>query len=260
METLQRIITSVLFQRLVNKRMFSAFFGWVANRKLPHRFLLRLLDGFSKTFHTDIAEFEFDRSTVRTFNEFFARELKPGARTLHGPICSPADGFISSFGPVADYQLFQVKGKPYPLNDLIGEQSNTSATSFLSIYLSLGDYHRVHMPFDATLLSIKRIPGTLYSLSPNTLEKIDRVYCRNERVVMKGVSAFGNFYLILVGAIVVGKIVLNKNAILNAEIKQGTEIGHFKMGSSVLLVVDSDILANLPDTIQTHLKMGDALC
>lgn len=260
METLQRIITSVLFQRLVNKRAFSALFGWLANKELPKRYLLRLIDAFVHAFHTDLDEFEFDPNEVRTFNEFFARKLKPGIRTFHHPLCAPADGFLSAFGPVTNGQLFQVKGKPYLLTELVQEKSPLQAKSFLSIYLSLGDYHRVHLPFDATLTAIKRIPGTLYSLSPNTLDKVDRVYCKNERVVLEGVSAFGPFYLILVGAIVVGAISIDKNAILNTEIKRGTEIGHFEMGSTVLLLLDSDVLANLNHTLNTHLKTGDALC
>lgn len=260
METLQRIITSVLFQRLVNKRAFSALFGWLANKALPKRYLLRLIDTFAHAFHTDLDEFEFDPNTVRTFNDFFARTLKPGVRTFQHPLCAPADGYLTGFGSVTNNQLFQVKGKPYSLTELVQEESPVQTRSFLSIYLSLGDYHRVHLPFDATLTAIKRIPGTLYSLSPNTLQKIDRVYCRNERVVFKGVSAFGSFYLILVGAIVVGAISIDKNAILNTEIKRGTEIGHFELGSTVLLVLDSDVLANLNDTLNTHLKTGDALC
>ena len=260
MKQLQELITSVTFQRWANKKAVSGFFGWLANRALPHRILLRIIDAYATSFHVDLTEFEFDRDKVRTFNEFFARSLKPGIRTFQKPICSPADGFVSSFGPIVDNQLFQVKGKPYSMAELLDGEPTFQAKSFLSIYLSLGDYHRVHLPFDATLLSIQRIPGTLYSLGPETLEKIDKIYCRNERVVLEGVSKIGHFYLILVGAIVVGEISINKNAILNAEIKLGTEIGHFNMGSTVLLVLDSDLLANLPYTIKTHLKTGDALC
>jgi phosphatidylserine decarboxylase len=260
MEHLQKLITNVTFQRWANKRAVSAFFGWLANRRLPQGWLIRLIDAFVRAFETDLSEYEYHPGSVRTFNDFFARKLRPGARSFQGTICSPADGYVSSFGPVVNGQLFQVKGKPYGLDDLLGLKAPFKVASYLSIYLSLGDYHRVHLPFDATLLSIRHIPGTLYSLSPGTLEKIDRVYCRNERVVLEGLSPLGHFYLIFVGAIVVGKIELNKKCILNAEIKQGTEIGHFRMGSSVLLLLDSNELAERPFTLNTHLKSGDALC
>lgn len=260
MERLQKLITSVAFQRWANKKAVSAFFGWLANIPLPRPWLLRLIDAYVRTFHIDLSEYDCPLDSVRTFNDFFARALKPNARIFTGLICSPADGYVSSFGAVTENQLYQVKGKPFSLNELLKEKAPIQAQSYLTIYLSLGDYHRVHLPFDATLLSIKRIPGTLFSLSPTTLESIDDVYCRNERVVLEGNSAQGHFYLILVGAIVVGKIQINKNCILNAEIKQGTEVGHFEMGSSVLLVLDSNALVDLPYTMNTHLKTGDSLC
>ncbi len=260
MELLQKLITSVTFQRWANKRAVSAIFGWLANQRLPHRWLIQLIDAFARSFQTDLSEYDYHPDRVRTFNDFFARSLKPGARTFSGPICSPADGFVSSFGSVVDDRMVQVKGKTYSLSDLLQVKAPVRARSFLSIYLTLGDYHRVHLPFDATLLSIRRIPGTLYSLSRGTLDKIDRVYCRNERVVLEGTSPLGQFYLILVGAIVVGQIDINKNCILNAEIRQGTEIGHFKMGSSVLLILESEVLTKLPHTLETHVKSGDSLC
>jgi len=259
MQRLQKIITSVPFQRCINKKALSACFGWLANRQLPRNLLLWLIDAFVHSFSIDLSEFEFERDAVRTFNEFFTRKLKPGARVLNGSIGAPADGFVSSFGLVRNHQLFQIKGKPYLLKDLLKDQPSFQNGSFLSIYLSLADYHRVHLPFDATITSIRKIPGTLYSLSAKTLEKIDRVYCRNERVVLEGVCAFGRFYLLLVGAIVVGKIELNPDCVLNVPLKQGTEIGHFKLGSTVVLILESDQLSQLPDCIE-HLKMGDSLC
>lgn len=259
MQRLQKFITSVPFQRSVNKKALSACFGWLANRQLPRRFLLRMIDAFVHSFSIDLSEFELNRNSVATFNEFFTRKLKPGARGLKGAICSPADGSVSSFGLVRQNQLFQVKGKTYLLNDLLKQKPDFQNGSFLSIYLSLADYHRVHLPFDATLTAIRKIPGTLYSLSPKTLEKIDRVYCRNERVVLEGVCAFGRFYLLLVGAIVVGKIEINPDCTLNTPLKQGMEVGSFQMGSSVLLVLETEQLSHLPDNIE-HLKMGDALC
>lgn len=259
MQRLQKIITSIPFQRCVNKKALSACFGWLANRRLPHHFLLRLIDAFVHSFSIDLSEFDFKRDSVRTFNEFFTRKLKPGSRACGGEICAPADGFVSSIGAVGQNRLFQVKGKTYHLKDLLNDQPSFQNGSFLSIYLSLADYHRVHLPFDATLLSIRRIPGTLYSLSPKTLEKIDRVYCRNERVVLEGVCAFGRFYLLLVGAIVVGKIEINPDCALNRPLKQGMEVGSFQMGSSVLLVLESEKLSHLADNLE-HLKMGDTLC
>lgn len=258
METLQRIITSLFFQRMVNKKAFSALFGHVAEWRLPHRFLLRTIRSFTNAFQTDLNEFEFNPNTIQTFNEFFARKLKPEVRTCSGSVCSPADGVVSSFGPMQQNQLFQVKGKPYLLNELIQGQPTFLEGTYLSIYLSLGDYHRVHLPFDATIISIKKIPGTLYSLNPKTMEKVDKVYCRNERVILEGFSSIGRFYLILVGAIVVGKIEINPACLPNAPLKQGMEVGCFKMGSSVLLILESDTLMKI--ALDTHLKMGDALC
>lgn len=243
---------------MVNKKAFSALFGRIAERRLPHRFLERIIHSFTDSFHIDLTEYEYDSKTVSTFNEFFTRKLKPGARIFSGTVCSPADGFVSSIGAMQHMQLLQIKGKSYLLNELIQGQPSFLEGTYLGIYLSLGDYHRVHLPFDATIGSIKRIPGTLYSLSKKTLDEVDKVYCRNERVVLEGLSALGRFYLIMVGAIVVGKIELNPACQLNTPLRQGMELGYFKMGSSVLLILESDIRMNI--SLDKHLKTGESLC
>jgi phosphatidylserine decarboxylase len=258
MKRIYRLITSDFFQRVANKRMFSRMFGLLANFRFRPKRLERILEGFLKAYPVTLSDFELDN--VRTFNDFFSRRLKPGARQFHGSVCSPADGFVSASGLMTESKLYQVKGKPYQLNDLLQQKPGFQTGSYFCIYLSLGDYHRVHLPFDATLRSIRRVPGTLYSLNPKTLERIDRVYCRNERVILEGESKLGRFYLILIGAIVVGKIRIHKNCILNAEIKQGTEVGHFEMGSTVLLVLESEVLGNLTCTKDTHLLTGEPLC
>lgn len=133
MERLQKLITSVTFQRWANKKAVSAFFGWLANIRLPKPWLHRLIHAFVHSFHIDLSEYDYLPDRVRTFNEFFARKLKSGVRVFSGSLCSPADGFIASFGPVLANQMFQVKGKPYSLNELLQEKQPLQMQSYLNL-------------------------------------------------------------------------------------------------------------------------------
>lgn len=269
MNFIQNILTSITFQKLVNQKKISAFFGWLSNAHIPPRLLRRVIRKFIKTHQIDISQYDFDITKVKSFNEFFIRKLKSGQRVFDGKICSSVDGFISSFGPISHNQLFQVKGNYYPLEMLLNQEESFHNGSFITTYLSPADYHRVHVPFDATITKVKKIPGKLYSVNKKTIETIDKVYCRNERIVLEGIASFGKFYLVLVGAIVVGKIKLSfTNQILkfnetysyNISLKQGDEVGYFELGSTVLLILESNDLANLKFSPHQKIHLGDKLC
>lgn len=266
---LQKIITSHLFQRLVNKRVVSAFFGWLSQLHLPASFLKKVISGFVREFNTDLSEYDFNIEKVNSFNDFFSRKLLPGKRIFAGKIASPADGILSASGKLAKDTFFPVKGTNCSFADFTRESPAFTSGSFAVIYLGLGDYHRVHMPFDAIITGIRWIPGTKFSVTEKTLTHFKRVFCRNERMVIQGTSETGAFYIVLVGAIVVGKIKLaipvddlrkNQKKPVNIPMNQGDELGHFEMGSSVVLLVESEDLSsiNMPD--KQTLKTGDQLC
>lgn len=201
-----------------------------------------------------------DPAFYATFNDFFTRELKPGARPIaegETVLVHPADGAVSQFGPIIDGSLIQAKGHTYTALELLGGDETLAKQftdgGFATIYLSPRDYHRVHMPCDGTLREMIYIPGDLFSVNPLTARNVPNLFARNERVVCIFDTAFGPMAQVLVGATIVGSIEVvwagtitpptgnvihrwhysqeGKNAV---QLKKGDEMGRFKLGSTVI--------------------------
>ena len=198
--------------------------------------------------------------SYKTFNDFFVRELKYGARPIDeepNTLSHPADACVSQFGSIKEDLLFQAKGHYFEICDLVGGDQ-TLADEFISgdfatLYLSPSDYHRVHMPCDGTLRQMIYIPGDLFSVNPLTAKNVPNLFARNERVVCVFDTEHGPFLQILVGATIVGSIETvwagtitppqgdavrrwhypcgGEEAIT---LKKGEEMGRFKLGSTVI--------------------------
>lgn len=198
------------------------------------------------------------------FNHFFTRALRPDARPVvqgTGQIACPADSIISQLGAISDGQIFQAKGHTYSLVELLGG-SETMARPyhngrFITMYLSPGDYHRVHMPLGGRLKEMMYIPGRLFSVSPDYTETVSHLFTRNERVVSVFQTEAGVMAVILVGAIFVGSIetvwageitsprgkginVTIYNDANAVELARGEEMGRFNMGGSTIIVLFGD--------------------
>ena len=190
-----------------------------------------------------------------TFNSFFTRRLKPGLRPIDSEprsITSPADGSISQIGTLQQDLLLQAKGISYSLAALLGGQSHLVELflggSFATIYLAPKDYHRVHMPVSGTLQETVFIPGQLFSVNTETAQAVPNLFARNERLVSIFKTEHGPVAVILVGAMLVGSIqtvwgattvsrtILRSQASQPTALQKGDEMGHFKMGSTVILL------------------------
>ena len=194
------------------------------------------------------------------FNAFFTRALASGARPLEGgprTIVSPADGTVAAVGPMQGRNVVQAKGRTYSLEALFGGDEHAAATfdggRFATIYLSPRDYHRVHMPLTGRLRSTVYVPGELFSVNPTTVEAIDRLFARNERVVSFFDTDLGPMAITLVGAVFVGCIeqawsgvvvpprrrsaVAERYEGTEIVLEQGREMGRFNMGSTVILML-----------------------
>ena len=194
------------------------------------------------------------------FNTFFTRALAPGARPLEGgdrAIVSPADGTVAEAGSMHGRQVVRAKGRGYTLEALFGGDEHAAAAfeggRFAVIYLSPRDYHRVHMPLTGRLRSMVYVPGELFSVNPVTVEAIDGLFARNERVVSFFDTDLGPLAVALVGAVFVGCIEQVWRGVVtpprrrtplverydDAEIvlEQGREMGRFNMGSTVILML-----------------------
>jgi len=261
---------------------------------LPHHPLSRLMrqlthsenKAWKNFFITQIANhygvnmqeaFDSDINAYPSFNHFFTRELKPGARTIAnqaGNIACPADGAVSQAGDITDGNIIQAKGKSYTAVDLLGGDEQRAAPfkngKFTTIYLSPKDYHRLHMPLDGTLKEMVHVPGRLFSVNAATANSVPRLFARNERVVAIFDTEVGPMALVLVGAIFVASIETVWHGEVtpptaksiqtwqykdNApQLKRGEELGRFNMGSTIIALFGEDAM-NWESTFVTGQKV-----
>lgn len=206
---------------------------------------------------SEAASADLDR--YPNFNAFFTRALKPGVRSFaHAAdaLCCPCDGNMSELGRIEDDQLFQAKGHHYSLQTFLAgdpDCANWRNGSFFTIYLSPGDYHRVHMPLDGRLRRMTHVPGRLFSVAPYTVRQVDRLFARNERIINIFDTAVGPVAVVLVGAMLVagmetvwaGEVTpASQRDVRTSQygedaprLARGDEMGRFNMGSTVVLLL-----------------------
>ena len=217
-----------------------------------------------------------DIDEYKHFNDFFTRALKDGSRPISdSKVVSPVDGVVSQFGSIKESMIVQAKGKEYSVEALLADNSiNDLYTSFATIYLSPKDYHRIHMPFDGSLKSMKYIPGNLFSVNQRTVNDIDEVFARNERLVCFFDTEYGEIALVMVGAIFVGSMETSWEGQITPpytksiktydydsrqiELSKGEELGRFNMGSTVILVLPKES-PNLNLETGQVLNMGQSI-
>jgi phosphatidylserine decarboxylase len=249
--------SEVLLQYLLPKRAITEFGRHIASMR-GGAVTTAIIRWFVGKYGVDMAEADNpDITSYASFNDFFTRALKPGARPLAAAdlIC-PVDGAISQFGPIEGDQIFQAKGHHYSTTALVGGDRELAARfdggSFATIYLSPRDYHRIHMPADGRLARMIYVPGDLFSVNPATARGVPGLFARNERVVCVFESARGPFVLVLVGATIVGSMATVWHGLVNPPrtrdvrdwrydtqqvvLRQGEEMGRFLLGSTVVLL------------------------
>ncbi len=220
-----------------------------------------IIRGFLKLYRVNMSEAaDGDACGYPSFNEFFTRPLKAGARVIapgEDAIASPVDGCISEAGRIDRDRLLQAKGRDYTLAELLAAQpwaARFEGGSFVTIYLAPFDYHRIHMPFGGELRETVYVPGRLFSVNAATARFVPRLFARNERVLTLFDAAFGQFALVMVGALNVGSMatvwagditpaarrVITRIAAPPTVLRKGDELGRFNMGSTVILLFEAD--------------------
>jgi phosphatidylserine decarboxylase len=248
---------TVALQQLLPKLALTRLMGRLASMA-GGRATLAVIRWFIGRYGVDMTEAaEPDPAGYPTFNAFFTRALRDGARPFapDGLLC-PVDGTISQFGPIERDQIFQAKGHHYSTTALVGGDAaladHFADGSFATLYLSPRDYHRIHMPCDGELVRMIHVPGALYSVNPATARGLPGLFARNERVVCEFRTADGPFVLVLVGATIVGSMATVWHGPVNpprpGQIRQwtyqagqvrlarGAEMGRFQLGSTVVLL------------------------
>lgn len=265
----------VALQHILPQHALSRIAGsFAASRKPWLRDML--IHRFIKAFDVDMRDAARGEGDFASFNDFFTRELRPGARPLADAgefILSPADGAISQLGDISSGRILQAKGRDYTVAEVLGDTGEDwrrfDGGHFMTIYLSPRDYHRVHMPATGTLKSTTYVPGKLYSVNLATAAGVDRLFARNERLACLFEGDDGGFASVMVGAMIVAGIDTVWPNSFHTHIKQpvseeftsegrllkaGEEMGRFYLGSTVVLLFEPGRIAWLEG-----LKAGDTL-
>jgi phosphatidylserine decarboxylase len=289
--------SKVLMQYLLPKQAITAFGGVVASGQWGN-ITTRIIQWFVGKYSVNMAEAANpDIASYASFNDFFTRALKPGARPLAQAdwVC-PVDGAISQFGNIERDQIFQAKGHHYSTTALVGGDAALAAQfqdgHFATLYLSPRDYHRIHMPCDALLKRMIYVPGDLFSVNPTTARGVPGLFARNERVVCAFESTSpavkGPFVLTLVGATIVGSMATTWHGVVNPPrggavrewrygsghkgagkgneggespaFKQGDEMGRFLLGSTVVMLFPKgDLKFNRAWASGRAIRLGEAM-
>ncbi|MGW8190973.1 archaetidylserine decarboxylase [Sphingomonas hankookensis] len=274
----------VMLQHVLPKQRLTVLAGRIAGAR-GGAFTTRLIRWFVARYGVDMDEAANpDIASYASFNDFFTRPLRPGARPIAAAdfVC-PVDGAISQLGPIDDHHIVQAKGHRFTTTDLVGGDAALAAQfqhgSFANLYLSPKDYHRLHMPCAGRLVRMIHVPGSLFSVNPVTARGVPNLFARNERVVCVFDSAeHGRFVMVLVGATIVGSIATPWHGVVNAKrtgklsewtyadrditLAQGEEMGRFLLGSTVVMLFERGRIAFTPDsaperTVRLGERMGD---
>jgi len=264
----------IAFQHLAPQHALSRLAGKLADSRTPW---LRdtLIRRFVAAFDVDLSEAARGIGEFASFNDFFTRELKPGARPLADAaqcILSPADGAISQLGAITGGRILQAKGRDYSVAEILGGDADAARFEggrFMTIYLSPRDYHRVHMPAAGSLKASAYLPGDLFSVNQETSEGVERLFARNERLACLFDGPDGRFASIMVGAMIVAgidtvwpntfrtharSVVREDFSAAARDFAAGDEMGRFYLGSTVVLLFEPDRVEWLES-----LKAGDPL-
>ncbi|HEU0186897.1 MAG TPA: archaetidylserine decarboxylase [Gallionellaceae bacterium] len=272
---------TVMLQYVLPKQALTTLAGKFASARAG-KLTTRVIRWFVARYQVNMNEAANpDITSYPSFNEFFTRPLREGARPqAAADFLCPVDGAISQFGPIERDQIFQAKGHSYSTTALVGGDAALAAKfengSFATLYLSPRDYHRIHMPCDGTLKRMIYVPGALFSVNPATARGVPGLFARNERVVCEFDTPYGPFILTLVGATIVGSMATVWHGVVNPPrsrevrewrygdkppvLKKGEEMGRFLLGSTVVMLFPKDMLKFNPDWAPAKaIRMGEMM-
>ena len=251
---------------LVKRKFVSAFYGKLMDRAGSRK----KIQAFVERFDINMGEVLKSKDEFCSFNDFFCRQLKPGARDIQDGFVSPADGKIIAFENIGEVNEFFVKGSRFTLKEFLRDEGLAEKykdASMLLIRLAPNDYHRFHFPYSGRVSEPYKIHGKYFSVSPYAVNKnFAKVFCENKREYsILATKDKGDVLVSPVGATMVGAIIESYEP--NTDVQKGDEMGYFAFGgSSVLLLIDqdkitidNDILANTGEGFETSIRMGERI-
>jgi phosphatidylserine decarboxylase len=252
----------------------------LSDLRVPRPILRALIRAYVRAYGVDLSEAAEPVDSYETFNAFFTRRLRDGARevaTEPGLVVSPADARLQSMSTVpADGRLDQIKGRTYAIAALLGDPEEAAAFGgglFATLYLSPSMYHRFHSPVDGRVLGWRAIPGRSYPVNPLAVRNVEALFTVNERVVVTIESEMGPMAMVMVGAANVGRISLTFGGVVTGRersparvvlegpiaVRRGQELGAFNLGSTIVLLAAEPRLQPAGAAVGELLRVGQPL-
>jgi phosphatidylserine decarboxylase len=268
--------------------------NFLLTNRVPRRLLTRFMGSFSRIeqplvrdlsiavwrLFCDVDLGDAKKSEFRSLHDCFVRELKAGARPIDpdpSVLASPCDAIVGACGTVERGELLQIKGRRYPLEELLGDRARASEHAggrYATLRLTAGMYHRFHAPHDCAVEQVAYVPGDVWNVNPAALKRVDKLYCRNERALIRTRLAVGGHVVTLVpvAAILVAGIRLrfldlSFNVVSGAttvvpcevQLRKGEEMGWFEHGSTIIVLAPANFA--LADGVQEGhvIRMGQPL-
>jgi len=242
-----------LLTNRIPRAAVTRFMGWFSKIENP---LVRDLSIACWRLFSELDLSEAKKSEFKSLHDCFTRELRPGLRPPDADpqvVVSPSDGIIGAHGTIRDGELYQIKGAPYSLLDLVGDGALVEQHKngrFITLRLTSSMYHRFHAPYDCRISRVSFIHGDVWNVNPIALKRVERLFCKNERAVLQTRLSTGEaLTLVPVAAILVASIRLHfLDVALNAQtkgpvdiacdvsVRKGDELGWFEHGSTIIVL------------------------
>jgi len=284
-KTIQRVLAqedlNFLLTNRLPRRYLTLFVGWISKIENP---VVRTISISAWKFFGDLDLSDARKQDFKSMHDCFTRQLQEGARVVDpdpAVLCSPSDGIIGAHGQIREGQMFQAKGFPYTLTDLLGSSAVDDCWkngTFVTLRLTSGMYHRFHAPHECTVEQVRYFSGDTWNVNPIALSRVESLFCKNERAFLNtrldgpGPMAGLRIALVPVAAILVASIRLHfLNVLLHlryrgantidcdAHLKKGEEMGWFQHGSTIIVIAPSNLKLAEGLTSGSRVRMGQAL-
>ncbi len=285
MMTIRQIFRKIFNQEDINflltnripRMALTHFMGWFSKIETPW---IRDASIAVWRLFTDIDLTEAKKQSFNSLHDLFIRELKPGARSIDtdaAAFVSPCDGIVGAMGRIVDGQIYQAKGYPYSLDELLGSEESVQTWQdgfFMTIRITSAMYHRFHAPYSGSIRHIRYYSGDTWNVNPIALKRVEKLFCKNERAFLDMQIEGGNYRigLVPVAAILVASIRIHgidtvfhsrytgaETIACDLNFEKGQELGWFEHGSTILVFVPKEF--NFAEDIQEGmpLKMGKTI-
>jgi phosphatidylserine decarboxylase len=266
-----------LLTNRIPRRLVTRFMGWFSKIEQP---LIRDASVGAWRFFSDLDLSDAKEARFRSMHDCFTRQLKDGARPINADaaiLVSPCDAIVGAFGRVDRGQVFQVKGFPYALTDLLEDDDHAESFRngcYVTLRLKSSMYHRFHAPYDCRVESVTHISGDTWNVNPIALKRVERLFCKNERAIIRTRLSPGGapITLVAIAAILVAGIRLRfleqtlrgtepgrRTLRCDALLRKGDEMGWFEHGSTIIVFAPAGF--ELCDGVRegTMIRVGEPL-